>query len=224
MRVFVAGATGAIGKQLVPRLAEAGHEVYGMTRSESKRAMLDELGAVPVVADALDPDQVATAVGRSQPEVIVHQLTSLAGWGMRDLKRGAAIVIGSGLYVWWRETRRAAGRLAVYPIVAGVLFSANSRWTTGTWFVPEGFYVPENEALGKPWLALGQVSESVLQLSGTAWVWPACLAAFTPLGESSKTSAAPFGTPSRSSAVRNRSGFGLVRPTPTSSAQMTLSK
>ena len=45
MRVFVAGATGAIGKQLVPRLVAAGHEVHGMTRSESKQAMLSELGA-----------------------------------------------------------------------------------------------------------------------------------------------------------------------------------
>jgi len=52
MRVFVAGATGAIGRQLVPRLVEAGHEVHGMTRSESKQAMLYELGAGPVVADA----------------------------------------------------------------------------------------------------------------------------------------------------------------------------
>jgi nucleoside-diphosphate-sugar epimerase len=50
MRVFVAGATGAIGKQLVPRLVEAGHEVHGMTRRESKQAMLRELGAEPVVA------------------------------------------------------------------------------------------------------------------------------------------------------------------------------
>jgi nucleoside-diphosphate-sugar epimerase len=56
MRVFVAGATGAIGRQLVPCLVAAGHEVHGMTRYRSKRAMLDELGAVPVVADALDPD------------------------------------------------------------------------------------------------------------------------------------------------------------------------
>jgi nucleoside-diphosphate-sugar epimerase len=48
MRVFVAGATGAIGKQLVPRLVAAGHEVYGTTRSESKGAMLRELGAVPI--------------------------------------------------------------------------------------------------------------------------------------------------------------------------------
>jgi nucleoside-diphosphate-sugar epimerase len=91
MRVFVAGATGAIGKQLVPRLVEAGHEVHGMTRSESKQAMLRELGAVPVVANALDPDQVAEAVGRAKPDVIVHQLTALAGEGMRGLKRRGAM-------------------------------------------------------------------------------------------------------------------------------------
>ncbi len=77
MRVLVAGATGAIGKQLVPRLVAAGHEVHGMTRSESKQAMLYELGAVPAVADALDPDQVAEAVGRARPDVIVHQLTAI---------------------------------------------------------------------------------------------------------------------------------------------------
>src|ERR671915_472836 len=91
MRVFVAGATGAIGRRLVPRLVAAGHEVHGMTRSKSKQAMLDELGAVPVVADALDPDQVAESVGRAKPDVIVHQLTALAGQGMRDLKRRLAM-------------------------------------------------------------------------------------------------------------------------------------
>ena len=91
MRVFVAGATGVIGKQLVPRLVEAGHEVHGMTRSESKQAMLHELGAVPVVADALDPDQVAEAVGRARPDVIVHQLTALAGVDMRHLERDFAL-------------------------------------------------------------------------------------------------------------------------------------
>ena len=79
MRVFVAGATGAIGRQLVPRLVAAGHDVHGMTRSESKQAMIREMGAVPVVADALDADQVAEAVGKANPDVIVHQLTALAG-------------------------------------------------------------------------------------------------------------------------------------------------
>ena len=91
MRVFVAGATGAIGKQLVSRLVAGGHEVHGMTRTESKQGMLRELGVVPVVADALDPDQVATAVGKAKPDVIVHQLTALAGEGMRGLKRRIAM-------------------------------------------------------------------------------------------------------------------------------------
>ena len=62
-----------------------------MTRTESKQGLLRELGAVPVVADALDPDQVATAVGRAEPDVIVHQLTALAGEGMRGLKRRVAM-------------------------------------------------------------------------------------------------------------------------------------
>jgi nucleoside-diphosphate-sugar epimerase len=91
MRVFVAGATGAIGKQLVPRLVAAGHEVHGMTRSESKRTMLYELGAVPVVADALDPDQVAEAVGRVRPDVIVHELTAIGALDMRHFDRAFAL-------------------------------------------------------------------------------------------------------------------------------------
>src|SRR6266496_10767 len=92
MRVFVAGATGAIGQQLVPRLVAAGHEVDGMTRSESKQAMLSQLGAVPVVADALDPDQVAEAVGRARPDVIVHQLTAIpATLDLRHFDRDFAL-------------------------------------------------------------------------------------------------------------------------------------
>ncbi len=91
MRVFVAGATGAIGKQLVPRLVAEGHEVHGMTRSDSKRAMLEDLGAVPVVADALDPDQVAEAVGRARPDVIVHQLTAIGAIDMRHFDTSFAL-------------------------------------------------------------------------------------------------------------------------------------
>src|SRR5262245_46963266 len=79
MRIFVAGATGAIGRQLLPRLVAAGPEVHGMTRTKAKEALLTELGAVPVVADALDPDQVAEAVARAEPDVIVHELTALTG-------------------------------------------------------------------------------------------------------------------------------------------------
>jgi nucleoside-diphosphate-sugar epimerase len=90
MRVFVAGATGAIGKQLVPRLVAAGHEVVGMTSKESNRRLVGELGATPVVADALDPDQVADAVGRTNPEVIVHQLTAIGSLDMRHFDRDFA--------------------------------------------------------------------------------------------------------------------------------------
>jgi nucleoside-diphosphate-sugar epimerase len=90
MRVFVAGATGAIGRQLVPRLVAAGHQVHGMTRSVSKQAMLHELGAVPVVADALDPLQVADAVARAEPDVIVHQLTAIGAIDMRHFERSFA--------------------------------------------------------------------------------------------------------------------------------------
>lgn len=90
MRVLVAGATGAIGRLLVPHLVAAGHEVHGMTRSGSKEVMLRELGAVPVVADALDPDQVAAAVGRAAPEVIVHELTAIGTLNTRRFDRDFA--------------------------------------------------------------------------------------------------------------------------------------
>ena len=91
MKVFVAGATGAIGKQLVPRMVAAGHEVVGMTRSESNQGTLHELGASSAVADALDPNQVADAVGRAQPEVIVHQLTAIGAVDMRHFDRDFAL-------------------------------------------------------------------------------------------------------------------------------------
>ena len=77
MRVFLAGATGALGRQLLPRLVERGHEVTGMTRSESKQQLVRDLGGRPVVGDALDPESVVRAVAAAEPEVIVHQLTAI---------------------------------------------------------------------------------------------------------------------------------------------------
>src|SRR5512132_2989839 len=85
MKVFLAGATGALGTQLVPMLVDHGHEVVGMTRTASKQEALRALGARPVVADALDPDAVARVVAEAEPEVIVHQLTALSG--RLDLRR-----------------------------------------------------------------------------------------------------------------------------------------
>jgi len=79
MKILVAGATGALGAQLVPRLVARDHDVAGLCRSPSKRDTVLSLGATPVVADALDPDAVARAVAEFEPEAIVHQLTSLSG-------------------------------------------------------------------------------------------------------------------------------------------------
>ncbi len=77
MRIFVAGATGAIGTPLVRALVANGHDVIGMTRSPAKADTLRAAGATPVIADALDRDAVLAAVTAAEPEVVVHQLTAL---------------------------------------------------------------------------------------------------------------------------------------------------
>jgi 2-alkyl-3-oxoalkanoate reductase len=79
MKVFVAGATGALGTRLIPRLIAAGHKVTGMTRTAAKADLVRGLGATPALADALDADAVGAAVGEAEPDVVVHQLTALSG-------------------------------------------------------------------------------------------------------------------------------------------------
>jgi 2-alkyl-3-oxoalkanoate reductase len=81
MKIFVAGASGAIGKHLVPLLVGSGHEVVGSTRSERKAADLRALGAQAVVLDVLDAEAVGRAVSEAAPEVVVHQATALADGG-----------------------------------------------------------------------------------------------------------------------------------------------
>jgi nucleoside-diphosphate-sugar epimerase len=85
MRVFVTGATGALGRHLVPGLIAAGHEVTATTRTPGKVAQLREAGAEPVVVDGLDRQAVIAAVRAAAPEVIMHQMTALAD--MRSLRR-----------------------------------------------------------------------------------------------------------------------------------------
>jgi nucleoside-diphosphate-sugar epimerase len=78
MRIFLAGATGAVGSRLVPLLLEAGHEVTGTTRSSAKADLLRAAGAEPVIADGLDRDAIVGAIVAARPDAIVHQLTALA--------------------------------------------------------------------------------------------------------------------------------------------------
>ncbi len=79
MRVFVAGATGAIGQRLVPQLVERGHEVIGTSRSKERARKLDAQGAEHVVLDLLDPPVVRAAVLAARPDAIVHEGTALTG-------------------------------------------------------------------------------------------------------------------------------------------------
>ena len=91
MRVYIAGATGALGRHLVPLLVARGHEVVGTTRTAAKADALRALGARPAVVDALDADAVGRAVAEAEPEVLVHQLTALSGEiDMRHIDRAFA--------------------------------------------------------------------------------------------------------------------------------------
>jgi nucleoside-diphosphate-sugar epimerase len=114
MKVFVAGGTGAIGRELIPQLLTRGHEVVGMTRNAAKQDLLCSLGARPVVADALDPDAVAEAVASAEPEVIVHQLTALSGKMslrfMRHPERSVAATMTNRLRTEGTDHLLAAGR------------------------------------------------------------------------------------------------------------------
>jgi nucleoside-diphosphate-sugar epimerase len=77
MRVFLAGATGAIGQRLVPLLVDAGHAVTGTTRSADRARELERAGVAPAVLDVFDAEAVTEALRRAQPEVVIHQLTDL---------------------------------------------------------------------------------------------------------------------------------------------------
>jgi nucleoside-diphosphate-sugar epimerase len=85
MKIFVAGATGAVGKRLVPLLVTGGHRVAATTRTEDKLKDLAAAGADPILMDGLDRDSVMRAVRSVRPDVIVHQMTALAS--MHNLKR-----------------------------------------------------------------------------------------------------------------------------------------
>jgi 2-alkyl-3-oxoalkanoate reductase len=78
MRVFVAGASGAIGTRLVPQLIQPGHQVIGTARSPERAARVKALGAEPVVLDLLDREAVIKAVVAAKPDAVIHEATALA--------------------------------------------------------------------------------------------------------------------------------------------------
>jgi len=77
MKVFLAGASGVVGRRLTVLLRQAGHDVAGTTRSKAKAEALRALGAVPVLVDAYNADKLKLAIYAVQPDVVIHQLTDL---------------------------------------------------------------------------------------------------------------------------------------------------
>ncbi|GIN20616.1 MAG TPA: NAD(P)-dependent oxidoreductase [Bacillus bacterium] len=78
MRIFVAGATGAVGRFLLPKLIRAGHEVIGITQNESKKSNIENTGSKALISDVFDREALRSALEESQPDVVIHQLTSLS--------------------------------------------------------------------------------------------------------------------------------------------------
>jgi 2-alkyl-3-oxoalkanoate reductase len=135
MKVFVAGATGVLGRALVPQLVAGGHEVVAMTRSTAKQDLLRSLGARPVVADALDADGVAQAVASAEPEVIVHELTALSGpMSVRDARhpeRFSGAIMTNRLRTEGTDHLLAAGRAVGARRVVAQSFGAFRLARTG---------------------------------------------------------------------------------------------
>ena len=169
MKVFVAGATGAIGRQLVPRLVEAGHEVHGMTRSASKQQLLRAMGAEPAVADALDADQVAQAVARVQPDVIVHELTAIGPMDLRHFD--SAFATTNRLRTQGTDHLLAAGQgVGVERFVAQSFFAAYER-TGGPVKSEEDSFGPDPaREMRETVAAIRHVEEAVLAATWTAGI------------------------------------------------------
>ncbi len=135
MKVFLAGATGVLGRALIPQLVARGHEVVGMTRSPSKQDLVRSLGARPAVADALDPEAVARVVAEAEPEVIVHQLTALSGEmsarDMRHPERFESAIMTTRLRTEGTDHLLAAGRAVGARRVVAQSFGAFRYARTG---------------------------------------------------------------------------------------------
>jgi nucleoside-diphosphate-sugar epimerase len=112
MRVFVAGASGAIGGRLVPMLVEAGHTVVAMTRAADKADAIRASGAEPVLADALDADSVEAAVRAAEPAAVVHQLTALSSMTGNPRKFAEDFALTNRLRTEGTDHLLAAARVA----------------------------------------------------------------------------------------------------------------
>ena len=127
MRVFVTGATGALGRHLVPALVAEGHDVTATTRTAAKAGGLREAGATPVILDGLDRDAVIAEVLVASPDVIVHEMTALAS--MRSLRQPDKVfAVTNALRTQGTDNLLAAAAQAgTRRVIAQSYVSANAR-------------------------------------------------------------------------------------------------
>jgi nucleoside-diphosphate-sugar epimerase len=136
MRVFVAGASGAIGRPLVPKLIAAGHEVTGMTRSEQSAERLRAAGATALVADVFDEERVRSGMVDASLDVLVHQLTALPDrldFRDKSIYDATNRVRGEGTRILIEAARAAGARRVVAQSIAFL-------------YAPEGDWVKDEEA------------------------------------------------------------------------------
>jgi len=167
MRIFVAGATGAIGRRLVPQLVDRGHQVTGMTRTKAKRDQIEAAGAKAAVADALDPEAVARAVGETEPEVVVHQLTAIpASLDMRNFDR--SFVATNRLRREGTDVLLSAARAVGAKRFVAQSFAAWPYERTGDWVKTEDDPLTSNPPKGvtETVAAIRYLEEAVLGAEG----------------------------------------------------------
>ncbi len=166
MRVFVAGATGAIGRRLVPQLVEAGHQVTAITRSKEKLGMLGDLGAEAVVCDVFDAGRLGSVVARAEPDAVINQLTDLPqSLNPRKLKQ----------YYAANNRVRREGTMNLLEANRGAGVRRFLAQGSAYWYAPTGGPVKTEEAplyldapppIGPAVQTIKEVEESVLTTDG----------------------------------------------------------
>jgi nucleoside-diphosphate-sugar epimerase len=164
MKVVLAGATGALGVPLVRRLAKAGHEVTGITRTEEGAGVLWDLGASSVIADVLDRDGLLRALRDTHADAVIHQLTALKRPPMRarDVEQTNRLRVQGTAHLLAAAEQIGARRFVTQSFYGGYGFHDGSRMLTEQ----DAFAPPGGKRFDPTWQALQSTERQVLEAPG----------------------------------------------------------